>query len=113
TVQPELADKWSWQDDYRNLVFFLKKTVRWHDGQPFTSKDVKYTFDVVREAKDASAKLRLTPRKEWYANIDSSETPDPYTVIFRLRRPQPSLLMMVASGYSPIYPAHVPLASMR
>jgi len=83
----ELAEKWSWQDDYRNLVFFLRKTVRWHDGQPFTAKDVKYTFDVVREAKDAPARLRLNPRKEWYANIESIETPDASTVIFRLRRP--------------------------
>src|SRR5215472_9045335 len=113
TVRPELAEKWSWQDDYRNLVFFLKKNVRWHDGQPFTSKDVKYTFDTVREAKDAPAKLRLNPRKEWYANIDTIETPDSSTVIFRLRRPQPSLLMMLASGYSPIYPAHVPPAALR
>src|SRR5882724_3503639 len=53
TVIPELAERWSWQDNYRNLVFFLRRNVRWHDGQPFTSKDVKFTFDVVREAKDA------------------------------------------------------------
>ena len=64
TVIPELADKWSWQDDYRNLVFFLRKKVKWHDGQPFTAKGVKYTFDVVREAPDAPAKLRLNPRKD-------------------------------------------------
>ncbi len=64
TVAPELAERWSWQDNYRNLVFFLRKNVRWHDGQPFTSKDVKYTFDVVREAKDVPAKLRLNPRRE-------------------------------------------------
>src|SRR3989442_8274342 len=44
TVVPDLADRWSWQDNYRNLVFFLKKNVKWHDGQPFTSKDMKYTF---------------------------------------------------------------------
>ena len=66
TIVPELAERWSWQDNYRNLVFFLRKDVKWHDGQPFTSKDVKFTFDVVREAKDAPAKLRLNPRKEWY-----------------------------------------------
>src|SRR5262245_37882619 len=42
TVIPELAEKWSWQDNYRNLVFFLRKNVKWHDGKPFTSKDVKY-----------------------------------------------------------------------
>jgi peptide/nickel transport system substrate-binding protein len=71
TVIPELAEKWSWQDGYRNLVFFLRRNVHWHDGQAFTAKDVKYTFDVVREAKDAPAKLRLSPRKEWYANVEA------------------------------------------
>ena len=109
----ELAEKWSWQDNYRNLVFFLRKDVKWHDGQPFTSKDVKFTFDVVREAADAPAKLRINPRKEWYANVDAIEAPDPYTVVFRLKRPQPSLVAMLASGYSPVLPAHVPLAEHR
>jgi peptide/nickel transport system substrate-binding protein len=113
SVIPELAEKWSWQDHYRNLVFFLRKGVTWHDGRPFTAKDVKYTFDVVREARDAPAKLRLSPRKEWYANVEAIETPDPLTVVFRLKRPQPSLLLMLASGYSPVYPAHVPLAELR
>ena len=97
----ELAEKWSWQDGYRNLVFFLRKDVKWHDGKPFTSKDVKYTFDMLREAPDASQKLRLNPRKDWYANVEAVEAADAYTVIFRLKRPQPSLLMMLASGYTP------------
>jgi peptide/nickel transport system substrate-binding protein len=113
TVIPELAEKWSWQDNYRNLVFFLRKNVKWHDGQPFTARDVKYTYDVVREAADAPAKLRLNPRKEWYANVEAIEAPEPHTVVFRLRRPQPSLLLMLASGYSPVYPAHVPLNELR
>ena len=113
TVVPELAEKWSWQDNYRNLVFFLRSGVKWHDGQPFTSRDVKYTFDVVREAPDAPAKLRLNPRKEWYANIEAIEAAEPYTVVFRLKRPQPSLLLMLASGYSPVLPAHVPLGELR
>ena len=113
TVLPELAEKWSWQDNYRNLVFFLRRGVKWHDGQPFTSRDVKYTFDVVREAADAPGRLRLNPRKDWYSTIDAIEAVDPYTVVFRLKRPQPSLLLMLASGYSPVYPAHVPLAELR
>jgi peptide/nickel transport system substrate-binding protein len=112
-VVPELAEKWSWQDNYRNLVLFLRKGVKWHDGQPFTAKDVKYTFDMVREAKDASAKLRINPRKDWYANVDSIEVADTHTVVFHLKRPQPALLMMLASGYSPVYPAHVPVAEFR
>ena len=113
TIVGELAEKWSWQDNYRNLVFLLRRDVKWHDGQPFTSKDVKFTFDVVREASDAPAKLRINPRKEWYANVDAIEAPDPYTVVFRLKRPQPSLVAMLASGYSPVIPAHVPLAEHR
>src|SRR5918993_75358 len=113
TIVPELAERWSWQDGYRNLVFFLRKNVRWHDGQPFTAKDVKYTFDMVREAKDAAAKLRINPRKDWYANVDSIEAADSHTVIFHLKRPQPSLLLMLASAYSPVYPAHVPVAEFR
>src|SRR5262244_3633827 len=113
TIVGDLAEKWSWQDNYRNLVFFLRKNVKWHDGKPFTSKDVKFTFDMLREAADAPAKLRLNPRKDWYANVDVVETPDPRTVVFHLKRPQPSLLLMLASGYTPIYAAHVPPAQYR
>ena len=61
TIIPELAEKWSWQDNYRNLVFFLRRNVKWHDGQPFTAKDVKYTFDVVREAPDAAGQAAAEP----------------------------------------------------
>ena len=113
TIIGELAEKWSWQDNYRNLVFFLRKGVKWHDGQPFTSKDVKFTFDMLREAPDAQGKLRINPRKDWYTNLQNVEAPDPHTVIFHLKRPQPSLLLMLASGYSPVYAAHVPPASYR
>jgi peptide/nickel transport system substrate-binding protein len=113
TVVGELAEKWSWQDNYRNLVFFLRKDVKWHDGKPFTSKDVKFTFDMIREAPDTPAKLRINPRKDWYANVEAIETPDAYTVVFHLKRPQPSLLLMFASGYTPIYAAHVPPANYR
>jgi len=113
SVVPELAERWSWQDNYRNLVMFLRKNVKWHDGQPFTSKDVKYTFDMVSEAPESHAKLRLNPRKDWYANVEAIEAADPYTVVFRLKRPQPSLLMLLASGYSPIYAAHINPADYR
>jgi peptide/nickel transport system substrate-binding protein len=113
TVIPELAERWSWQESYKNLVFFLRRNVKWHDGKPFTSADVKYTFDVAREAPDATARFRLSARKEWWTNIASIEAPEPYTVVFHLKRPQPSLLLMLASGYSPVLPAHVPLNELR
>ena len=90
TLIPELAERWSWQDGHRNLVFLLRRDVKWHDGKPFTSLDVKYTFDMVRGAPDARAKLKVNPRKLWYENIEGIETPDLYTVVFRLKRLQPS-----------------------
>jgi len=113
TVIPELAERWSWQDNYRNLVFFLRKNVKWHDGKPLTSRDVKYTFDVAREAPEAPVKFRLSARTARWANVEAIEAPETHTVVFRLKRPQPSLLLMLASGYSPIYPAHVPLGELR
>jgi len=113
TIIPELAERWSWQDNYKNLVFFLRRNVKWHDGKPFTSADVKYTFDVAREAPEAPARFRLSARKEWWSSVASIEAPEPYTVVFHLKRPQPSLLLMLASGYSPVLPAHVPLNELR
>ena len=113
SIVGDLAEKWSWQDNYRNLVFFLRKDVKWHDGKPFSSKDVKYTFDMLRESPEATAKLRINPRMDWYANVEHVEAPDATTVVFRMKRPQPSLLMMLASGYTPIYAAHVPPAQYR
>jgi len=113
TIVGDLAEKWTWQDNYRNLVFFLHKDVKWHDGKPFSSKDVKFTFDMLREAPDAPARLRINPRKDWYANVEAVEAPDPRTVVFRLKRPQPSFLLMLASGYTPIYAAHIPPAQYR
>ena len=113
TIVGDLAERWSWQDNYKNLVFFLRKDVKWHDGKPFTSKDVKFTFDMLRETSDAPAKLRINPRKDWYANIEHVEAADPHTVVFRMKRPQPALLMMLASGYTPVYAAHIPPAQYR
>jgi peptide/nickel transport system substrate-binding protein len=113
TIIDELAQSWEWQDGGKSLVFQLHQGVKWHDGKPFTSKDVKYTFDLVRGAPGMTARLRVNPRKLWYENITSIETPDESTVIFRLARPQPALLMLLASGYSPIYPAHISPAQIR
>jgi peptide/nickel transport system substrate-binding protein len=108
TIVGELAERWAWRDGHRALVFFLRKGVRWHDGRAFSSRDVKATFDLVREAPETPARLRINPRKDWYANVLAVEAPDPHTVVFQLRRPQPSLLSMLATGYGAVYAAHVP-----
>jgi peptide/nickel transport system substrate-binding protein len=112
TVVGELAERWSWQDGYRSLVFFLRPEVRWHDGRPFSARDVAFTFDLLREPAEG-ARLRLNPRRDWYANVQAVEVIDARTVVFRLKRPQPSLLLLLASGFTPIYAAHLPPASYR
>ncbi|MBI4081503.1 MAG: ABC transporter substrate-binding protein [Candidatus Lambdaproteobacteria bacterium] len=111
TIRPDLAERWEWSADGTALAFTLRQEVRWHDGKPFTAKDVKHTFDLVRGV--GATRLKLNPRKLWYANVQAIETAGDLQVTFKLKRPQPSLLAMLASGYSPVYPAHVEPALLR
>jgi len=111
TIVPELATSWVWNKQSRELTFKLREGVKWHDGKPFTSKDVKCTFDLVQgKAQD---KFRKNPRKDWYANVTDVSVNGDFEATFHLKRPQPSLLAMLASGDTPIYPCHVPPAQMR
>jgi peptide/nickel transport system substrate-binding protein len=111
TIVPELATSWAWSKDNLSLTFKLRQGVKWHDGKPFTAKDVKCTFDLLQgKAQD---KFRKNPRKDWYAFVDSVSVNGDDEATFHMKRPQPSLLAMLASGYTPIYPCHVPAAQMR
>ena len=85
--------------------------MKWHDGVPFTAKDVKCTFDLLQgKSQD---KFRKNPRKDWFEFVSDVSINGDNEVTFHLKRPQPSLLAMLASGYTPIYPCHVPAAQMR
>ena len=111
TIAPELADSWSWSDDKKTLTFKLHPGVKWHDGKPFTSADVKCTIDLLQNK--LADKFRKNPRRSWYANVEAVVPNGDLEVAFKLGRPQPSLLSMLASGYSPMYPCHVPTREMR
>ncbi|MBI4081465.1 MAG: ABC transporter substrate-binding protein [Candidatus Lambdaproteobacteria bacterium] len=111
SVRPELAESWSWSADRKSLVFRLRQGVKFHDGQPLTSKDAKHTFDLGRGKGEP--KLRISPRKDWFSNVEEIATDGDREVIFRLRRPQPSLVAMLATGYAAVYPAHIPVADWR
>ncbi len=111
TIVPELATAWAWSADNKDLTFQLRTGVKWHDGKPFTAKDVACTFDkLTGKAED---KFRKNPRESWYANLTSTTADSDTQVTFHLSRPQPSLLSMLASGYTPIYPCHVSTRDMR
>src|SRR6516162_1239263 len=111
TVRPDLATSWSWSEDGKELTFPLRQGVKWHDGRPFTAADVKCTWDLLMGT--GSDKLRINPRKAWYSNVERVSTKGDYEVSFRLKQPQPALLALLASGWAPIYPCHVPARDMR
>ena len=111
SIRPDLAESWSWDEDKTALTFRLRTGVKWHDGKPFTAQDVKCTWDTL--AGRSSEKLRVNPRKSWYRNLAEVTVDGDNEVTFHLQRPQPSLLALLASGASPVYPCHVPPAEMR
>jgi peptide/nickel transport system substrate-binding protein len=110
TIVPDLAESWIWTEDGKELTFKLRHGVKWHDGKLFTGADVKCTWDLLQGK--APEKLRLNPRKAWYRNLDEVTTSDD-EVTFHLKRSQPYLLVLLASGVSPVYPCHVSPAQMR
>jgi peptide/nickel transport system substrate-binding protein len=111
SIVPDLATGWSWNEEGTELTFPLRQGVKWHDGQPFTAKDVKCTWDLL--TGKSSEKLRVNPRKSWYRNLDEVTTKGDYQVAFHLKRPQPAFLALLASGWSPVYPCHVSPRDMR
>ena len=110
-IIPELGTSWTWGADDRSLTFRLHDGVKWHDGKPFTSADVKCTWDMV--TGKVESKMRKNPRKAWWFNIREITTNGPLEVTFHLHDPQPSFLTMLAGGFSPVYPCHVSAEKMR
>ena len=68
SIVPDLATGWSWNEEGTELTLPLRRGVRWHDGKPFTAKDVKCTWDLLTGR--SAEKLRLNPRKTWYSNLE-------------------------------------------
>ena len=111
TIVPDLAQSWSWSEDGRELTFKLRQGVKWHDGMPFTARDVQCTWDMLQGK--AAAKFRINPRKSWYWNLDRVTTEGDYQATLHLRQRQPAFIALLASGYSPVYPCHVAPQEMR
>lgn len=112
SIRPDLAESWTWSADGKDLTFKLVGNAKWHDGKPFTAADVKCTWDMVT-GRSETQKLRKNPRASWYWNLDKISTNGDREVTFHLNQPQPSFLVLLASGYSPVYSCHVPTAQMR
>jgi peptide/nickel transport system substrate-binding protein len=111
SIIPDLGTAWSWSEDGTELTFPLRQDVKWHDGKPFTAKDVKCTWDLLLGR--SSEKLRLNPRKALYRNLVEVTVNGDYEVTFHLQRPQPAFVALLAAGFSVVYPCHVSPAEMR
>jgi peptide/nickel transport system substrate-binding protein len=80
---PWLAESYEYNEDYSTLTVHLRDGVTWSDGEPFTSADIVFTYDL----------LRANPAMEWSAEasgaVTSVEAPDPLTAVFNLTNPSP------------------------
>src|SRR6516165_2562797 len=111
SIVPDLATSWAWSEDGKELTFPLRQGVKWHDGKSFTAADVKCTWDLLMDKQPD--KLRLNPRKTGYENLADVTTNGDYEVTFKLKRPQPAFPMLLAGGFSAIYPCHITATQMR
>lgn len=99
-LKPALAESWEVAPDGLSVTFHLRKDVKWHDGQPFTSKDVAFT--AMKIWKVLHPRNRVTMSK-----VTEVETPDDHTAIFRLSGPAPYLLSILNGGESQVVPQHI------
>jgi peptide/nickel transport system substrate-binding protein len=99
--QPELADSWTIADEGKTYTFKLHPGVKWHDGKPFTSADVKFTFEQLLLKFHARTQTGVAPV------LDKIETPDDLTVVFRFKTPYAPLLQQLNVIEAPILPRHL------
>jgi peptide/nickel transport system substrate-binding protein len=81
SVTPLLAEKWTFSPDLKTLTFTLKPDVKFQDGEPFSSKDVKFSFERY------GAKASTNKDKAFFGGIESIETPDAQTVVLHFKEP--------------------------
>ena len=98
---PDLADSWDVSDDSTQFTFHLAEGVRWHDGEPMTSADVKFTFESVLLNYHSRTKGGLS------GILESIDTPDDHTVVFNFTQPYAALLQRLNSTEAPILPKHI------
>jgi peptide/nickel transport system substrate-binding protein len=103
TVVPDVAERWSVSQDGLTYTFNLRRDVKFHDGSPLTSKDVKATYEKIVNPPPGV----VSARKASYEVIDKIETPDEATVVFRLKWPSASMLANFASPWNFLYKAEI------
>ncbi len=120
-VRPLLAESWEVSKDGLSYTFKLKKGVKWHDGKPFTARDVAFTFYSVLDPKvttphrayfDAlvgfpELTAKDNPKRPQELTVRPIEVVDDHTVRFRLRYPSGSFLAILVNPRAGIVPEHL------
>lgn len=94
-VVPGLAKRWEYDEDSCTYTFYLEEGVQWHDGQPFTATDVKFTIEAVMDPDNGSENA---PN---YEDVEEITVVDEYTVLFKLAAPNVAFLDYMALAVLP------------
>jgi peptide/nickel transport system substrate-binding protein len=97
----DLAKSWTISPDGKTYTFELNSPVSFHDGSPLTSEDIKATYDRYRNPPAGVPSFR----RGTFADITAIETPSPTTVVFKLKQPNPAMLLNLATPNGCIYSA--------
>jgi peptide/nickel transport system substrate-binding protein len=100
-LEPCLAESWEISPDQLTYTFHLRHGVKWHDGEPFTGDDVKFTFDKLMDPKVDAAPIR-----SYFTTVKSCDVLDPYTVRFVASERYFKTLEVIGT-FMPICPRHV------
>ncbi len=95
-----LATGWSWSPDSLSITFAIDSTAHWHDGEPLTAEDVRFTLNTYKSPTLAS------PQRALISNIDSVSVPDRFTAVFWFRQRTPQQFFD-ATYHMFILPAHL------
>ena len=98
-INRSLAESWKVDEAGTSWTFELRRGVLFHDGKEFTSRDVKFTFDRLRDPDIGATTVTM------YANIQDITTPDDHTVVFDLKEPNPDFLKELGYRYALIVDA--------
>jgi peptide/nickel transport system substrate-binding protein len=95
-VEGDLAQSWTVAPDLMTYTFKLTPNVKFHDGTPLTSADVKASYERLRNPPAGV----VSTRKATFSDIDTIETPDPLTVVFKMKSLNASMLEHFASPWN-------------
>lgn len=100
-VKGDLAESWTVAPDLMSYTFKLRSNVVFHDGTPLTSADVKATYDRLRSPPTGV----VSARQATFGDIDTIETPDATTIVFKMKEPNPAMMEHFASPWNCVYSA--------